>query len=530
MVVDPGHFHASLLQREMYPSLARRVSVYAPLGPELLDYLNRVSLFNQRKENPTLWDLDVHTSSDPMGEMLREHPGNAVVFSGKNRAKIDRIVASIDAGIHVFADKPWIIASKDISKLERALDTAERNGLAAYDIMTERFEITSILQRELVNTPAVFGVQEHGTESDPGVYAKSIHHVMKIVAGVPLRRPTWFFDTAEYGEGLSDVGTHVVDLVQWTAFPDQALDYKKDVRMVSGKRWPLSMTKKQFEQVTGEPDFPPALEKDIHEGKFDYYCNNSVSYALRGVHVKMDILWNWEAQAGGGDVYEAAFRGSKARVEIRQGAAEKWLPELYVVPANDSARTEVADAVKTKLSCSADTVAGSLGWRCQGPISISSFRQNTGSGMKRILLRSRTSSLHIWLRRNLCLAWERPNMLAKYFISTKGVEWDRSPNDEKRFLYFGCGSDRCRAQQKASRPNIIFIMSDDHAAHAISAYGSRINNTPNIDRLAKEGVRLTNCFCTNSICTPSRAAILTGQYSHKNGVYTLNDSIDPAAG
>jgi len=77
------------------------------------------------------------------------------------------------------------------------------------------------------------------------------------------------------------------------------------------------------------------------------------------------------------------------------------------------------------------------------------------------------------------------------------------------------------------RPNILFIMSDDHAAHAISAYGSRINQTPNIDRLAREGMRLANCFCTNSICTPSRAAILTGQYSHRNGVYTLNDSIDP---
>lgn len=71
-------------------------------------------------------------------------------------------------------------------------------------------------------------------------------------------------------------------------------------------------------------------------------------------------------------------------------------------------------------------------------------------------------------------------------------------------------------------------MSDDHASHAISAYGSEINRTPNIDRIAQGGVRLTNCFCTNSICTPSRAAILTGQYSHRNGVYTLQDSIDPA--
>src|SRR5438270_7626873 len=69
------------------------------------------------------------------------------------------------------------------------------------------------------------------------------------------------------------------------------------------------------------------------------------------------------------------------------------------------------------------------------------------------------------------------------------------------------------------QPNILYIMSDDHAAHAISAYGSTINRTPNIDRIGKEGARLTICFCTNSICTPSRAAILTGQYSHRNGVY-----------
>ena len=74
----------------------------------------------------------------------------------------------------------------------------------------------------------------------------------------------------------------------------------------------------------------------------------------------------------------------------------------------------------------------------------------------------------------------------------------------------------------ATRPNIIFIMTDDHAAHAIGAYGSRVNKTPNIDRLAREGALLTNVFATNSICTPSRAAILTGQYSHINGVTMFN--------
>jgi arylsulfatase A-like enzyme len=73
-----------------------------------------------------------------------------------------------------------------------------------------------------------------------------------------------------------------------------------------------------------------------------------------------------------------------------------------------------------------------------------------------------------------------------------------------------------------SRPNIIFIMSDDHAAHAISAYGSRLIQTPSIDRLGREGMRLANAFVTNSICTPSRAAILTGKYAHVNGVPVFN--------
>jgi arylsulfatase A-like enzyme len=86
------------------------------------------------------------------------------------------------------------------------------------------------------------------------------------------------------------------------------------------------------------------------------------------------------------------------------------------------------------------------------------------------------------------------------------------------------------SQPKPKRPNILFIMSDDHASAAISAYGSwlnKVHKTPNIDRLARGGMRFTSSLVTNSICTPSRAAILTGQYSHKNGVYTLNDALDP---
>lgn len=76
----------------------------------------------------------------------------------------------------------------------------------------------------------------------------------------------------------------------------------------------------------------------------------------------------------------------------------------------------------------------------------------------------------------------------------------------------------CQRKLSTDRPNIIFIMTDDHAAQALSCYGSKINQTPGLDRLAKEGMRFTNCFCTNSICAPSRATILTGKYSHLNGI------------
>jgi len=76
------------------------------------------------------------------------------------------------------------------------------------------------------------------------------------------------------------------------------------------------------------------------------------------------------------------------------------------------------------------------------------------------------------------------------------------------------------------RTNIVFIMSDDHAAHAISAYGSRVNQTPHLDRIAKEGMRMDAVFCTNSICSPSRASILTGTYSHMNGVSSIWTEMD----
>src|SRR5262249_16303834 len=254
ITLDPGHFHASLIQKEMYPGVSRNVAVYAPLGSDLIEHLKRIIGFNARKDNPTNWELDVHIGPDFLERMLRERPGNVVVISGRNQGKIDRIKASVDARLSVLADKPWIIASSDMPKMEAALSEADRRGLIAYDIMTERFEITTILQKELVNDAATFGSIVKGTREDPAVAMESIHHIMKTVAGVPNLRPAWFFDINQQGEGFADVGTHLVDLVQWTLFPEQSIDYRKDISVLVAKRWPTTITRAEFKSVTGESD------------------------------------------------------------------------------------------------------------------------------------------------------------------------------------------------------------------------------------------------------------------------------------
>ena len=420
IVFDPGHFHATLLQKDMYPELASRVSVYAPLGPELLDYLNRISLFNSRSDNPTHWDLDVHCTRHSLDELLRDRPGDVVVFTGRNRGKIDRMLSVLNAGFHVLADKPWIISSVDMPKLEQALDVADKKRVAAYDIMTERYEVTSELQRELVNTPDVFGEPLNGTPETPGVTARSIHHVMKVVAGVPLRRPAWFFDIAEYGEGLADVGTHVVDLVQWTLLPDQLVDYRKDIQVLEGRHSPLTLSREQFEQVTGDPDFPPALASHVHDGRLEYFCNNTVHYTLRGMHVKLEILWNWEAPPGAGDAYEATFRGTKARAEIRQGSPEKFIPELYIVPALE-AREEVFAALESKVHALQSRWPG-LAVQKSGHEARLVIPEQFRVGHEAHFAQVARRFFEYVKAPQSIPAWERSYMLAKYYVSTLGVE------------------------------------------------------------------------------------------------------------
>ncbi len=424
MTLDPGHFHAGLVQKEMYPNVSRRVDVYAPLGSDLMEHLNRIVAFNTRKESPTSWQLEIHTGDDSLARMLKERPGNVVVLSGRNRGKIDKIKASVEAGLNVLADKPWIIDPADFPKLQSALETADRKGLIAYDIMTERYEITTLLQKELIHDGETFGTLLPGSESDPAIYMESIHYLLKMVAGMPNRRPAWFFDTEQQGEAIADVGTHLVDLIQWMIYPDQALDAGKDLRMLAAKRWPTVMTKTDFQKVTGEADFPAYLQKNVKSEKLDYFCNTQVVYALRGVHVKLDVLWNYEPLPGTGDTHFAVFKGSKARVEIRQGKEEKYRPEVYVVPNDPASKTAVAAALAKKVAALQAFYPGvsvtDLGkdMRVEAP---DKYRVGHEAHFAQV-----TNRFLAYLKDPKSMpAWEKPNMLAKYSTTTQGLEKSR---------------------------------------------------------------------------------------------------------
>lgn len=336
IVLDPGHYHAALVQKTMYEQIDPTVHVYAPDGPEVQEYLARIEGFNRRPDEPTSWQQQVYIGPDYL-ERTRAEKAGVVVLSGNNRRKTEYITAAIDAGLNVFADKPMCIDVAGFAEMERAFDDAQRKGLLLYDIMTERFNRLCILQQRLVLDAEVFGELERGSPDDPAIIKESVHHFFKYVSGQPIRRPTWFFDTTQQGEGLVDVTTHLIDLVLWTCFSGQRIDYRTEVAVLRARHWPTRIDRTQYEKVTGATEFPDYLRSQLDdEGALPYYCNGEAVYAVKGVHTRLAVTWAFEAPDGTGDTHYSLVRGSRAHVIIRQGAEQNYQPQLYVEPAPDA--------------------------------------------------------------------------------------------------------------------------------------------------------------------------------------------------
>jgi predicted dehydrogenase len=421
MTLDPGHFHAALIQKEMYPGVDPTVHVFAPVGADLLLHLGRVTAFNQRAERPTGWRLEVHAGPDYLERMLRDKPGNVVVISGRNRGKIDRILASLEAGLNVLADKPWLISAADFPKLEKVMALAEQKRLVAYDVMTERSEIATILQRELARDPQVAGTVGPGSASEPAVEMESTHSILKLVAGAPNLRPAWFFDTDEQGEALADVATHLVDLVPWLLFPEQPIDYKSELKLTSARHWPTALSSDELKRVTGRKELPAELTSRMKDGRLDYFANGEASYAVRGVHARVKASWSYEPPAGAGDTHTALVRGSLARLEVRQGAEQEWRPELYVTPNQPQDAAKLAAALERRVAELAKARPGLAvvveGQRLRVLIP-DRYRVGHEAHFAEV-----TERFLAYLKDEASLPkWESANQLAKYRITTEAFE------------------------------------------------------------------------------------------------------------
>src|SRR5699024_11863080 len=125
---------------------------------------------------------------------LQEKPGNVVVLAGNNAKKTSYIKQAVDAGLNVLSDKPMVIKPQNFPILKAAMQEAREKGVLLYDIMTERYEITTLLQRRLSQNKEVFETIVEGTPDDPAIIKDSVDHFLKKVSGEPATRPGWFFD------------------------------------------------------------------------------------------------------------------------------------------------------------------------------------------------------------------------------------------------------------------------------------------------------------------------------------------------
>jgi predicted dehydrogenase len=422
ITLDPGHFHAALVQKFMLPGVVPDVLVFGPEGEDVALHMKRIEGFNGRSENPTQWKTTVYQGADYFERLLEAGSVGVkagrvpvVVISGNNARKSEYITKAIDRAFHVMADKPMVIVPEDLPKLEAAFAAAKRNDVLLYDIMTERFEIATMLQKAFSQQPALFGTLEKGTPDDPAISKISVHNFSKVVAGSQLKRPQWFFDPKQQGAGIVDVMTHLVDLVQWEAFPDVTLA-KSDAKVLKARRWTTPLTLEQFGRVTGAKEFPAYLSPYVKDGVLNAPANGEMTYTLKGVHARTSVTWDFEAPPGAGDTHYSLMKGTKASLIIKQGKEQGFKPTLYVERANEaSLRAAVAEVAKTYPGIDA---------KADGAHFVITVPERYHNGHEAHFGQV-TENFLKYVRDGKLPAWEVPNMIVKYATIMQAYEMSR---------------------------------------------------------------------------------------------------------
>jgi len=420
MTLDPGHFHASLIQKSMLPGIDSVCYVYAPKSLGVSAHNALLNEYNIREENPTGWKVESYIDSDFLEKMLEEKPGNIVVLAGNNKRKTDYIHKSVSAALNVLSDKPMAIDKEGFNLLIDAFDVAKEKQVLLYDIMTERYNIFSILQKELVHNADLFGTLEKGTIDNPAIIKNSVHHFYKEVSGKPLIRPDWYYDVEQEGEGIVDVTTHSIDLIQWQLFPENVFDYKADVEVLNANRYPTKISLEQFKRSTGDSVFPGFLQKDVKNDTLNVYANGEINYSLKGVHSKVAVQWNYQAPEGSGDTHLSQIRGTRSIVSIKQGKEQNYKPRLYLEPAAAAGFTEDD---KKAINAGFETIASKykgIALKPEGNGYVVDVPADLLEGHEEHFAHVANKFLD-YVRAGEMPEWEKSYMLTKYYITTEAL-------------------------------------------------------------------------------------------------------------
>ena len=423
--IDPGHFHAALVLNRNYEGVAKDVPVFAPKGPDVEAHCKLVDAFNTREKDPTSWKETVYTGDDYLQKALAldNKSSSVVVLAGKNNKKADYYLEAIKAGFNVLSDKPMAITPDAFAKLQEAAKIADEKGLYFADIMTERNEITTILQRALVAAKDLYGEQEKGTPDDPAVTKVSVHHFCKLVNGKPLQRPGWYYDTDQQGEAIVDVTTHLVDLVQWETFPGETLKFS-DVKMIKARSWATPITAADYKTSTGLDTWPEFLKKSVDkENVLQCKANGEFTYALKGVHAKVCVEWHFMPPAGTGDTHYSLMRGTKSEIVIRQGAEEGYKPRVYVKPRAGQDKAALEKALAAAVEKFNKTYPG-VTFKAEGDGWTMVVPQKYEIGHEAHF--SQVMNMYLgWMKKGEQPADYLPNMLVKYYTITEAWKASR---------------------------------------------------------------------------------------------------------
>ena len=342
-VYDPGHFHAALLLFRHNDRVERTIHVYAPPGPDVDKFIALIEGFNGRAEQPTHWRLECHIADNALDELIAERRGEIVILAGRNGPRLALMHRLHDEGFHVLADKPWLTNSAALPHL----DAITSQPPLAVDVMTGRHNAMAKLRNTIIGTASIFGTlgdRSNGGAEQPALEFTSRHHLLKRVGGVPLRRPAWFYDVNEQGDGMVDIQSHYVDQAQWITDQNPGRGTDHEAEILSAARWTMPVPLEIFRESTGETAFPADLGEAVEGDVLHLACNGRIDYRLCGVLVRQHCEWGLREPEGGGDLHGFTARGENAELTVRQGPETGFQPEMRLRLHNATDLRKAADS------------------------------------------------------------------------------------------------------------------------------------------------------------------------------------------